>query len=219
MLLAIDTATQVASVALYDDSRVWAERTWFTERNHTVELMPAITQMFAQQRISPADLIGVAVTIGPGSFTGMRIGLSVAKGIALSLSIPAVGIPTLDVVAEPFSDQRLPVRAVVHAGRGRFCAATYKRQRGKWTQQDEYQLLKPDMLPTGVTVKTIFCGELDREACDAISDALGEGAIIAPPARSLRRAAMLAEMAWKRVVAGKGDDLASMSPIYLHTAQ
>ena len=219
MLLAIDTATQVASVALYDDSRVWAERTWFTDRNHTVELMPAIAQMCAQQRVSPADLIGVAVTIGPGSFTGMRIGLSVAKGMALSLGIPLVGIPTLDIVAEPFSNQRLPVRAVVHAGRGRFSATTYKRQRGKWTRQDEFQILQPTMLPVGVTGKTIFCGELDQEARDAILEALGDQAIIAPPARSLRRAAILAEMAWKRVAAGQGDDLTLLSPIYLHTAQ
>ena len=93
MLLAIDTATRNASVALYDDAHVWAEHTWVSDRNHTIELMPMIAQMFAQQRIAPADLKGLAATIGPGSFTGMRIGLSVAKGFSLSLGIPLVGIP------------------------------------------------------------------------------------------------------------------------------
>lgn len=218
MLLAIDTATRHASVALYDDSTVWAERSWVSDRNHTVELMPTIVQMVEQQGGAPANLRGVAVTIGPGSFTGMRIGLSVAKGIGLSLGIPVVGIPTLDVVAEPFSDQRLPVCAIAHAGRGRFCAAVYRRQRGKWARQGEFQLLAPAGLSALGEGKTIFCGELDEEARTAILEALDDQAIIAPPARSMRHAAILAEMAWERIAAGQGDDLAALSPIYLHTA-
>ena len=218
MLLAIDTATRNASVALYDDSRVWAEHTWVSDQNHTVELMPVIVQMFARQRVAPADLKGLAATIGPGSFTGMRIGLSVAKGFSLSLGIPLVGIPTLDVVAEPYSEQRVPVCAVAQAGRGRFCAAVYRRQRSKWARQGEFQLVKPDQLPTLVEGKAIFCGELDAEARQAVQEALGNAAIIASPARSTRRAAVLAEMAWERICSGQGDDLALLSPIYLHTA-
>ena len=219
MLLAIDTATWHASVALYGGTTVLAERTWFSDRNHTVELMPAIVQMMAGQHLAPAALRGLAVAIGPGSFTGMRVGLSVAKGMALALGIPIVGIPTLDVAAEPFSDQRLPVCAVVHAGRGRFCRALYGRQRGKWARRSEFELVAPDGLPAGISGATLFCGELDDEAREAIAAALGDDGVIAPPARALRRAAILAEMAWERVVAGDGDDLASLSPIYLHSAQ
>ena len=218
VLLAIDTATQNASVALYDDRQVWAERAWFSERNHTIELLPAIAAMLAGQRLVPTDLKGVAVAIGPGSFTGMRIGVSVAKGLGLSLGIPVVGIPTLDVVAWPYANQRLPVCAVVHAGRGRFCVATYQRGRGKWSRQGEFRLVAPACLPAGVTGQTIFCGELDGEARQAIAAALGDQAIIASPAQSVRRAAVLAELAWERITAGQGDDLAALAPIYLHHA-
>jgi tRNA threonylcarbamoyladenosine biosynthesis protein TsaB len=216
LLLAIDTATSNASIALYDERQVWAEYTWYSERNHTVELMPAISRMFAQQRLAPADVRGVAVAIGPGSFTGMRIGLSVAKGFGLSLGIPVVGYPTLDIIAQPLADHRLPVCAVVRAGRGRFCIALYRRQRGVWSREGEFQILTPTELPVGFSSPVVFCGELDAEVRQAISAALGARAIIASPAHSVRRAAILAEMAWERVAAGQGDDLASLSPIYLH---
>lgn len=216
MLLALDTATHNASVALYDHRQVWAERTWYSERNHTVELMPAIAEMFAQQRLAPAMLKGVAVAIGPGSFTGMRVGLSVAKGFALALSIPIVGVPTLDVVAQPFADQRLPVCAVVHAGRGRFCIATYGRKRGQWVRTSEFRLVAPAGLVSLISPPMLFCGELDDEMRAVIRNAWGDGAQIASPARSVRRAAVLAEIAWQRIMAGQSDDLASLSPIYLH---
>lgn len=218
MLLAIDTATRNASIALYDDTQVWAERTWFSDYNHTVELMPNIVDMFASLRRTPADLRGVAVAIGPGSFTGMRIGLSVAKGFCLALGIPIKGVPTLDVVAQPFAGSDLPVCAVVHAGRGRFCAALYRSVDGQWTRGGEFQLVTPDRLPALARGKTIFCGELDNEARQALRSALGKRLVIASPAQSVRRAAVLAEMTWPALASGHGDDLASLSPIYLHPA-
>jgi tRNA threonylcarbamoyladenosine biosynthesis protein TsaB len=216
VLLAIDTATQNASVALYDAQQVWAERTWFSERNHTVEVMPAIAEMLAGLSLAPAALKGVAVAVGPGSFTGMRVGLSAAKGFGLALNIPVIGIPTLDVVAQPFADGRLPVCAVVHAGRGRFCAAMYGRQRGKWARLSDFRLASPAELPAGIAERTLFCGELDDEARQAVQSALGDKALFASPAQSVRRAAVLAELAWERAVAGRGDDLALLAPIYIH---
>jgi len=219
LLLALDSATQHASVALCDAWQVWAERAWFSDRNHTIELMPAIADMLAGLRLTPAALCGVAVAIGPGSFTGMRIALSVAKGLGLALGIPVVGVPTLDVAAQPFAGQRLPVCAVVQAGRGRFCTAVYQRQRGKWARQGDFRLVTVDRLAEGLAGATLFCGELDAEARQAIQTALGEHAVFATPAQSVRRAALLAELAWERVQAGQGDDLTLLAPIYLHQMQ
>jgi tRNA threonylcarbamoyladenosine biosynthesis protein TsaB len=219
VILAIDTATQNASVALYDSRQVWAERVWNSDRNHTIELMPAVAAMLSGLRLTPRELRGVAVAMGPGSFTGMRIGLSVAKGLAISLGIPVVGVPTLDIMGQPFSDQRVPVCAIVHAGRGRFCAATYKRVRGVWSRQGEFRLVTPAALPDGIGDPTIFCGELDDEAREALRTALGEKAIFVSPARNVRRAAFLAELAWDRLAAGAGDDVAALSPIYLNPVQ
>ena len=78
------------------------------------------------------------VSLGPGSFTGLRIGLSVAKGLALARQVPIVGIPTLDVVAQPHMTQPLPIWAILQAGRGRICAAQYARRKGRWRRRGDY---------------------------------------------------------------------------------
>jgi len=149
----------------------------------------------------------------------MRIALSFAKGLGLALGAPVVGVPTLDVEAQPFAGGRLPVCAVVHAGRGRFCTALYARQRGAWARRSDFRLATPAGLAEGISQETIFCGELDDEARAAIEAALGELALFAGPAYNVRRAASLAEMAWERIVAGRGDDLTTLTPIYLHQIQ
>ena len=87
-ILAIDTATRMASIALYDGGRVHSEETWHSRRNHTVELMPSLVRLLDRQGVSPPELTGVAVALGPGSFTGLRIGLSVARARPLATLNP-----------------------------------------------------------------------------------------------------------------------------------
>src|SRR3990172_5808575 len=106
MLLAIDTATQAASLALYDEDCVRAEVTWQSTGRHTSELMPRIVWMIEQASSAMSDLTGLAVSIGPGSFTGLRVGLAVAKGLALANDLPIVGVPTLDVIAQAHAAHR-----------------------------------------------------------------------------------------------------------------
>jgi tRNA threonylcarbamoyladenosine biosynthesis protein TsaB len=97
LLLAIDTATRFAGLALYDGETILAESYWLSRHNHSSELMPALVRMLDQQKLTVDSLSAVAVAIGPGSFTGLRIGLSTAKGIAKARNIPILGIPTLDI--------------------------------------------------------------------------------------------------------------------------
>jgi tRNA threonylcarbamoyladenosine biosynthesis protein TsaB len=125
LLLAIDTASRVTGLALYDQAGLHMEQLWLSGDNHTVELMPYIVRACGQQNLTPSALQAVAVSLGPGSFTGLRVGLSVAKGLALALRIPVLGVPTLDAMAYAHSREVLPVCAVLPAGRGRWCAALY----------------------------------------------------------------------------------------------
>ena len=99
MLVAIDTATGYASLALHDGLRVRVEHTWESPRRHTVELLPRLVAALEQLDVGADHLSGVAVSRGPGSFTGLRVGMAVAKGLALARGLPLVGVPTLDVVA------------------------------------------------------------------------------------------------------------------------
>jgi tRNA threonylcarbamoyladenosine biosynthesis protein TsaB len=221
MLLAVDTATYMAGLALYDEVHGWVlgEEMWYSANNHTVELMPRIVRLMEQQDIAPADLTGLVVSLGPGSFTGLRIGLGAAKGLALARKLPIVGVPTLDVVMQPHTAQRLPIWAILQAGRGRVCAGYYVRRKGRWRRRGPLRLATLDKLCDEVKEAAIFCGEIDTQGCDLIRQRLGAEAIVATPAASLRRAAHLAEIGWQRLRQGDSDNAATLSPIYLHHPQ
>lgn len=217
MLVAIDTATRVASVALYDQDggRVLGEESWACSDNHSVELMPRLVRMLGEHDIPLSGLTGVVVSLGPGSFTGLRAGLGVAKGLVLARQLPLLGIPTLAVVARPHTYQALPIWAVCQAGRGRICVAHYVRRRARWLQQDDYALTTWQELCAQVERPAFLCGEIDGRDADLIREQLGQDVVIASPATSLRRAAYLAEMGWERLSQGESDNPATLTPIYL----
>ena len=215
MLLAIDTASRCTSVALYGEERVLGERTWRSTNNHTTELLPAIVGMLAQQRVAPNSLTGIVIALGPGSFTGLRIGLSVAKGFALALDIPVVGIPTLDILAEAHAHQKLPICAILRAGRKWLGTAFYKVRAGRWRRITDDRLMLPEQLVTLIDRRTLICGEIDPELERSLRKQLGDLAVIAPPSLSLRRASCLAELGLKRLEKNNSDDTATLSPLYI----
>jgi tRNA threonylcarbamoyladenosine biosynthesis protein TsaB len=217
LLAAIDTATRWAGLALYDGETVRAEACWQSRNNHSVELMPALERMLAQQGVGPEHLAAVAVAMGPGSFTGLRIGMSVAKGLAQALEIPILGVPTLDILTASHSEQRRPVWAVIQAGRGRLCAAYYRRRRGRWRQDGELRLTTVEELAGMVTGRCLACGELTPAERAYLAEHSEADLVFAGPASTMRRPACLAELGWERFENGEADDLATLSPIYLHT--
>ncbi len=216
MLLALDTATNLASIALYDGWRVVAEHSWHSARRHTVELAPNVHALLNQAEVSPQQLGAIGVALGPGSFTGLRVALSLAKGLTLSTGAALVGIPTLDIVAYPHQWQSLPVCAVVQAGRGRLCWAIYQHGEEGWHPFTGYRLSSVDEVAQAIQEPTLFSGELLPENAERLRGALGDRFRLAPPAMRLRRAGVLAEIAWARWQAGDVDDPATLSPIYLH---
>ncbi|HEY63917.1 MAG TPA: tRNA (adenosine(37)-N6)-threonylcarbamoyltransferase complex dimerization subunit type 1 TsaB [Caldilineae bacterium] len=215
-LLALDTATNLASIALYDGWRVIAEHSWHSDRRHTVELTPNVYAMLRQAGVQPAQLSGVVVALGPGSFTGLRVALSLAKGMTLAIGAALLGIPTLDIIAYPYQWQSLPVCAVIQAGRGRLCWALYRRDQEGWRTTSGYRLSEIDDLAGEITELTLFSGEILPQNADRLRELLGNRFQLAPPAMRLRRAGILAELGWARYQAGDVDDPTTLSPIYLH---
>jgi tRNA threonylcarbamoyladenosine biosynthesis protein TsaB len=214
-LLAIDTATEMVSIALYGEAGLLAEDTWRSAGAHTVELMPGLVRMLDRASLPARALGGLAVALGPGSFTGLRTGLAVAKGLAMALSLPLIGVPTLDALAYALSEQPLPVCAVLQAGRGRLCVTSYGLRQGRWQRTSDYLLVTPETLGQGIEERTLFCGELDPATVESLRQRTGDLAAIALPAFALRRAGYLAEIAWQRLVQGDVDDPVRLSPIYL----
>jgi tRNA threonylcarbamoyladenosine biosynthesis protein TsaB len=215
MILAIDTATQYAALALYNQDGIFAEETWRADRNHTVELMPRIVRMLELAELKVAGLAALAVSLGPGSFTGLRIGLAAAKGLALPNKLPLIGVSTLEMTAYPWRDSPLPVWAIVQAGRGRILAACYAKIDGHWQTRREPELTHFKALAANIDEPALCTGEIDRESAQILAHGSKNQAKIVSPAARLRRAAYLAEIAAARLKANQVDDPDTLSPIYL----
>lgn len=217
MILAIDTATQYASLALSRVDAVFAEETWFSGRNHTVELAPRIERLLKLANLQVADLTALAVTLGPGSFTGVRIGLAMAKGLALPYRLPVVGIPTLEITAYPFKTNGLPVWAIAAAGRGRILAACYSTIDEQWQAFDHPRLTTVEALAAQIDAPVLCAGELDEAAAQTLQRQTDHKAQVVSPAARLRRAGYLAEIAAQRLEIGAQDDPDALVPIYVST--
>jgi tRNA threonylcarbamoyladenosine biosynthesis protein TsaB len=216
MILAIDTATRWAGLALHDGTAVIAEHGWRCLNNHTIEMTPAIDDMLQRAGIEPSDLSGIAAAVGPGSYTGLRVGLAMAKGLALANGLPLIGVPTLDIVAASFGKRDGQLVVVAEAGRRRISAAGYKwHGRAGWTNDWGPENSTWDELLENVDGLTTFAGEINPEAAKKIRAADSQFKV-AEPGRSIRRAGHLAEIGWQRLRAGKTDEAAQLAPIYLN---
>src|SRR4026208_268283 len=132
MLLAVDTSTAQLGLALYDRAQIVGEYAWRSSQRHTIELAPAISELLTRCDITMDDIRAVGVALGPGSFTSLRVGLSLVKGLALARHLPLVGIPTLDILAAAQPASKLPFVVAIQAGRGRFAAGWYKSSKNGW---------------------------------------------------------------------------------------
>jgi len=217
MLLAIDTSTQRVGLALYDGVQVVGEMIWQTKNHHTVEIAPAVQDLLKRCGVATTDLTALGVALGPGSFTSLRIGLAIAKGLALALHLPAVGVPTLDILAASQPVRDLPLAAVIQAGRGRLAVGWYESSPKGWRGQGEAVAMSIDDLNRIIEKPTLVCGELNAEERQVLAKRR-KSVVLASPALSIRRPSYLAEIAWKRIQSNKQDDIVALSPIYLRTA-
>ena len=210
MFLAIDTSTRYAGVALADARRVVSCRCWFSTVNHTVELMPAVAQTLQGAGLGARDLEGIAVALGPGGFSSLRVGLSVAKGLALSARIPLVGLGSLELEAFPYLASGLAVCALLDAGRSEVAWACFGpdgRRRGEDAISPPHQLLDRIAEPT------LFCGEGVSAWAELFKERLG-GLVVAHPVPAVRLWSLV-ELGRRRLAAGEVSDLATLQPYYL----
>jgi tRNA threonylcarbamoyladenosine biosynthesis protein TsaB len=209
LLLALDTSTRVASVAVHDGEQILAETTWLAGREHSSRLLVEADAALARIGRTPSDLTGLVVAHGPGSFTGVRVAISVAKGMAAALSLPLWGVSTLDVVAAQAGAVDGPVRAVLEAGRGRVATACYVV--GRCVEAPRLATLAE--LVELLTEPALVIGELSAEARAAL--AKRSDVRLASAALSMRRAGLLAELGQHRRLSGDPGNPANVDAAYI----
>jgi tRNA threonylcarbamoyladenosine biosynthesis protein TsaB len=240
MLLALDTSTRHASLALTEGGALRAELTWMVGNNHSVELLRRLEWLLHEQNVEMSQLHAVAAATGPGSFTGVRVAVTVAKTLAFSLKIPLLGVSTLDLIAYSQATAGLPVCALLDAGRGEVYVGRYQAMARDqitesqastwalaasnltgtgagliWQRQREYQVLGPTELAGQVNQPTLFCGEIPANVQQTLAERLGALALFVPGLASVRRAGLLAELAAQRLERGEHDDPLTLEPLYL----
>jgi tRNA threonylcarbamoyl adenosine modification protein YeaZ len=212
MLLAIDTSTDSAGLALVQDGRTLAETIWRCSQNHSVELLPHLTRLLEEAEVELKSVGCILVARGPGSFNGLRVGLSTVKGLAFSLGIPIIGISSLELEASQHAESDLPIGPIFNAGRGEIATALYQNK-DNWQQLTPEHITTVDALDSEIKGKTLFCGEYVPVIAGQLRKRLKDKAVIAPD--KPRRSSRLAELAKGRLEAQDYDSPATLQPLYL----
>jgi tRNA threonylcarbamoyladenosine biosynthesis protein TsaB len=200
-------------LALHDGDQVQAECMWLAGRRHTVNLAPELAMMLRRVQVNLRDLTAIAVTTGPGSYTGLRIGMAFAKGLSIAHNLPLVGVSTLDIIAIAQPKSKLPLLAVIEIGRQRIAAVWYKWGRAGWKARSEPENIAWSDIIGGLESKTYVCGEIDGERRTDLQD--NELVELADPAMCVRRPAFLAELGRRQLGKKKLPGPDELIPYYL----
>lgn len=216
-VLGIETATPLLSVAVVGPEGVGAERTALGERLHSVRLLPFLQEVLADVGICLREVTGIAVTQGPGSFTGLRLGVVTAKTLAQVLGVPVVGVPTLLALAAPLLSGGIPVGAVLTSRRDEVYAAVYGGDNG-----EPRILLGPLAAPPEQVAeklisfpKLILAGEGAWRFKNVFTAALGPKTLFAPEIWKFPRASAIAALGYQRLARGEGTNVFTLLPEYL----
>jgi tRNA threonylcarbamoyladenosine biosynthesis protein TsaB len=225
MLLAIDTSTAQIALALHDGTQVVAESIWYTHQHHTGELAPALADLLHRTGVTMQEIQAIGVATGPGSFTALRVGLAFVKGLALSRKLAVIGIPTLDILAAGQVPAKLPLAAILQAGRGRIALGWYMAsgpaehaKQPVWKSQGAAEVTTVEKLANLVDRPTLVAGELTGAERQRLARKK-VNVVLASPSACVRRPSILAELAWTRLQSGAADELAALAPVYLQVGE
>ena len=215
MELLIDTSTRYAAVGLSRNGQTVVEVAWRSERNHSIELVPAINRALDHAGVEVRDVNAVFVASGPGGFSALRVGMSTAKALASSLDVPLVTVGTLDLEIDPYSGLPSPICAIMSASRTRLYVGKKSPEDAGITadlqQLDEFlENLSPD---------TIYCGEAVPELRTEILARIGPEALLSRAMPPTRRPSALARLGFSKLQAGCTADPAVVEPLYLRSSQ
>ena len=215
MELSIDTSTRYASVCLSHEGSLLAESRWFSKQNHSVELLPSVDNLLIGYNLNNKALDCVIVAIGPGGFSALRVGLSTAKGLSASLSIPLVALNTLEIEAYAFRGLGFQICSILDMGREEVAVAIYNGLDEGWSCVEEGFVSKVEDLCASINTKTVFCGEAVQNHGELINQELGDLAIVSKQILPTRNPAIIAHMGYNKFRRMEFENLSTVEPIYL----
>jgi tRNA threonylcarbamoyladenosine biosynthesis protein TsaB len=217
-VLGIETSTRAGSIAFIDGDRILGEFFLNLGPVHSEKLIPMIDWLLREVDIEKKEIEGIAVSIGPGSFTGLRVGLSTAKGLAFSLGIPLVGVSSLETLTMNIFTN-FSICSIIDARKREVFAAFFKSSDVGIIRTLDDILISPQGLCEMIRERTVFIGDGAVLYGDLLMNVLGELALFCPLNLNFPRASNSALIGARKLREGQGDDLSTLAPQYLRKAE
>lgn len=221
-ILGIDTATKVCGVAVINEEQLIVEKFLNNQRTHSQNIIPLIKQAVKEAGIEPKELGGIAVTKGPGSFTGLRIGMTVAKSLAQVLNIPVIGVSTLKTLALNVLGVPGLICPILDARKKQVYAGVYYDREGKLEILEEPMVIAIEDLLSNlkkIDREVTFLGDAVPVYSSVITEILGPKALFAGKINSLPRAAAAAELGMALLQKGVFDEPLGLTPFYIRASE
>ncbi|MGI6412874.1 MAG: tRNA (adenosine(37)-N6)-threonylcarbamoyltransferase complex dimerization subunit type 1 TsaB [Syntrophomonadaceae bacterium] len=227
LILAVDSATPVAGIALVDGSQVLKEEFLNYKKTHSETLLPAIDRVLKECECSLEDLSAIAVTIGPGSFTGLRIGLAAVKGLSVAAGKPIIGVSTLDVLAHNVFNSNALVCALLNARKNEIYHCMYDASHCFPVRITDIMVSSPQQFLTLAETAAqlhykdtfIMVGDGFYQYGSFLKAALGQRLIDIPLHSMLPRAAALGSLAINRLLKNDLEDTGKIKPLYIRLSE
>ena len=214
-LLAADTATTSCGVAVADGTTILARTAIVSRVTHSRHLLQMIDDTLKNAGLTVKALDGFAVTRGPGSFTGLRIGISTIKGLAAACNKPVAAISTLEALAWPFHQTAWMVCPLIDARKGEVYTCRYRFGNGAITALTPEAVLSPEQAVTGIAEACLFAGTGVAVCGPAIDATMGQNARFAPPFQNALSPGIVAWLGMRRLEQGHAEDVDTLAPVYL----
>lgn len=222
IILSIDSSTPVAGVAVSDGKRLLGEAFVHTKNTHSEKLMPMIAQLLEDLHLTIQQIEVVAVTCGPGSFTGLRIGMATAKGLVQGGNKKLIAIPTLDCLAQNLNHYPGTICPIMNAQKKQVYTAIYRSGDTHLERLSDYQAIEAEKLADQLLelhTPVWFVGDGVDAFADIFAEKLGESCHFADGNLVLPRASSLAMLAAERAEKGDFDDLYQTELIYIRKSE
>ena len=222
-LLAVETSTLTGAVALLEAGTLVGESRLNVALTHGERLLQAVDALLAAARWRLADVEALAVAVGPGSFTGLRVGIGTMKGLAFATGKLLVGVPTLDALAWTLPFAAYPVCPMLDAKKGEVYTALYRTLSGRLERLSPYRAVDPQVLADELAHDAggpvVFVGDGVAPFERVLTSALGAAACFAPPAHRLPSAASVGALAQLALDRGETVDPAALVPLYIRRSE
>lgn len=216
-LLALETSGVTSGVYISQNQEMIGQITLHQKNIHSRRLSLSLKQLLDHLQLSLRDINAIIVSAGPGSFTGLRIGYSFAKGMAHATNLPIIEVPTLDIWAYQLGQTEVPVFSFINAHREEIFYAHYRWQEKQMNRKGNYNIISFKSLPEVITKETIITGgDLDQFQ-EKFKAYLGENAIIPHPLPRQPQGWALLEIGFEKFRAGNMSDTETCEPLYLRS--